>query len=219
MAVFNCKSFAVVKRCFRIKALLTYFVELTSELTSFSSSSSSSFSVPRPFNCWCAGELLIIDITHLTFGGNLSGNHAYSSVSGSMSSLRNEQYQLISYCRYNKFPYITPRSPIYMWTLKYRTCLNPLTPTVIQKLLEIIGGVRLCPSCSFATALDSDINQTTGSGGHLSMWENRCMHAAVCLLRAGQPRSAGDAAKLGQFIGQFSWVTGDPIGVKGLRNW
>ena len=46
---------------------------------------------------------------------------------------------------------------------------NPLTPTVIQKLLEIIGRVRLCPSCSFATALDSDINQTTGSGGHLSM--------------------------------------------------
>ena len=93
---------------------------------------------------------------------------------------------------------------------------NPLTPTVIQKLLKIIGRVRLCPSCSFATALDSDINQTTGSGGHLSMWENRCMHAAVCLLRAGQPRSAGDAAKSGQFIGQFSWVTGDPIGVKGL---
>ena len=99
--------------------------------------------------------------------------------------------------------------------------VNPLTPTVIQKLLEIIGRVRLCPSCSFATALDSDINQTTGSGGHLSMWENRCMHAAVCLLRAGQPRSTGDAAKLGQFIGQFSWVTGDPIGVKGLmvRPW
>ena len=85
-----------------------------------------------------------------------------------------------------------------------------------KKLLGIIGRVRLCPSCSFATALDSDINQTTGSGGHLSMWENRCMHAAVCLLRAGQPRSAGDAAKLGQFIGQFSWVAGDPIGVKGL---
>ena len=44
------------------------------------------------------------------------------------------------------------------------------------------------------------------------------MHAAVCLLRAGQPRSAGDATKLGQFIGQFSWVTGDPIGIKGLTN-
>ena len=42
------------------------------------------------------------------------------------------------------------------------------------------------------------------------------MHAAVCLLRAGQPRSTGDAAKLGQFIGQFSWVTGHPIGLKGL---
>ena len=47
--------------------------------------------------------------------------------------------------------------------------INPLTSTVIQKLLEIIGRVRLCPSCSFATALDLDINQTTGSGGHLSM--------------------------------------------------
>ena len=40
------------------------------------------------------------------------------------------------------------------------------------------------------------------------------MHAAVCLLRAGQPRSAGDAAKLGQFIGQFALVTGDPIGLE-----
>ena len=103
--------------------------------------------------------------------------------------------------------------------IKQQTCKhdNPLTPTVTQKLLEIIGRVRLCPSCSFATALDSDINQTTGSGGHLSMWENRCMHAAVCLLRASQPRSAGDTAKLGQFIGQFSWVTDDPIGVEGLN--
>ena len=96
------------------------------------------------------------------------------------------------------------------------TIFNPLRPTAIQKLLEIIGRVRLYPSCSFATALDSDMNQTTGSGGHLNMWENQCMHAAVCLLRAGQPRSAGNAAKLGQFIGQFSWVTGNSIGLKGL---
>ena len=94
--------------------------------------------------------------------------------------------------------------------------INPLRPTAIQKLLEFIGRVRLYPSCSFATALDADTNQTTGSGGHLSMWENRCMHAAVCLLSAGQPRSVGDAEKLGQFMGQFSWVTGDPIGLKGL---
>ena len=43
-------------------------------------------------------------------------------------------------------------------------------------------------------------------------------YAAVCLLRAGQPRSAGDAAKLGQFVGQFSWVTGDPIVLKGISN-
>ena len=48
--------------------------------------------------------------------------------------------------------------------------LNPLRPTAIQKLLEIIGRVRLYSSGSFATALDSeDINQTTGSGGNLSM--------------------------------------------------
>ena len=59
---------------------------------------------------------------------------------------------------------------------------NPYRPTAIQELLEIIGRVRLWPSCSFATALDSDINQTTGSGGHLSMWENRCMHA--CCVQA-----------------------------------
>ena len=93
---------------------------------------------------------------------------------------------------------------------------NPLTTTAIQKLLEMIGRVRLCPSYSFATALDSDINQTAGSGGYLSMWENRCMHGTVCLLRAGQPRRAGAAAKSGQFVGQFSWVTGDPIVDKGL---
>ena len=92
--------------------------------------------------------------------------------------------------------------------------VNPLGPTAIQKLLEIIDRVHLYPS--FVTALDSDMNQTTGSGGHPSMWENRCMHASVCRLHAGQPRSAGDAAKLGQFLGKFSWVTGDPIGIEGL---
>ena len=31
------------------------------------------------------------------------------------------------------------------------------------------------------------------------------MHATVCLLRAGQPRRPGDAAKSGHFEGQFSW--------------
>ena len=45
------------------------------------------------------------------------------------------------------------------------------------------------------------------------------MHATVCLLRAGQRRRAGDAAKSGQFRGQFSWVTGDPMGVKGLKKY
>ena len=33
------------------------------------------------------------------------------------------------------------------------------------------------------------------------MWENQCMHATVCLLRAGEPRWSGKAAKSGQFKG------------------
>ena len=43
------------------------------------------------------------------------------------------------------------------------------------------------------------------------------MHAAVCLLRAGQPKSAGNGTKSGQFVGQFSWVTGVPIGIINLN--
>ena len=46
--------------------------------------------------------------------------------------------------------------------------LNPLRLTAIQKLLEMIGRVRLYPCVLVATALDSDINQTAGSGDHLS---------------------------------------------------
>ena len=42
------------------------------------------------------------------------------------------------------------------------------------------------------------------------------MHVTVCLLRADRPTHVGDAAKSGQFIGQLLWVTGDPIGLKGL---
>ena len=42
------------------------------------------------------------------------------------------------------------------------------------------------------------------------------MHAAVFLLRAGQPKRAGDAAKSGEFLGEFSWVEFDSVGVRGL---
>ena len=42
------------------------------------------------------------------------------------------------------------------------------------------------------------------------------MQATVCLLRAGQPKRTGDAAKSGEFIGQFLWVEFDPMGVRGL---
>ena len=69
---------------------------------------------------------------------------------------------------------------------------NPLRPTAIQKLLEIIGRVRLYPSCSFTTALDSDINQTTGSGGHLSICEkiDVCMPQCVCCVQASPEAQA-----------------------------
>ena len=94
--------------------------------------------------------------------------------------------------------------------------INPLRPVAISKPLKRNGKSAYILACSLATAPDSDINQTAGSGGVLSMWENRCMHATVYLLRAGQRRRAGDTAKSGQFIGQFTWVTGDPIGLKEL---
>ena len=42
------------------------------------------------------------------------------------------------------------------------------------------------------------------------------MYATVCLLRAGQPKCAGDAAKSWEFLGEFSWVEYDPKGIKGL---
>ena len=95
---------------------------------------------------------------------------------------------------------------------------NPLRPTAIQKLLEMIGRVRLCSSYSFAIALDLNINQTAA---RVVIWVcekiDVCMPQCVCCV-AGQPRRAGAAAKSGQFVGQFSWVTGDPTGLKGLRN-
>ena len=42
------------------------------------------------------------------------------------------------------------------------------------------------------------------------------MHAAVCLLHAGQLKHAGDVAKSGEFLGELSWVEFDPMGVRGL---
>ena len=66
---------------------------------------------------------------------------------------------------------------------------NPLMPVAISKWLEMIGRSAYILDCTFTTALHSDINQTAGLG-----W----------------------SAKSGQFIGQFTWVKGDPVGVKGL---
>ena len=89
-------------------------------------------------------------------------------------------------------------------------------PAVVSKPLEMIGSPTYVLACQEPTAPDSDINQTAGSPGRPSMWKNRCMHAAVCLLHAGQLKRTGDAAKSGEFLGEFSWVEFDPMGVRGL---
>ena len=59
--------------------------------------------------------------------------------------------------------------------------------------------------------------------GWSSEYVTKSMHAChtiatVCLLHAGQWKRAGDAAKSGAFIGEFLWVTYDPIAVKGLKD-
>ena len=68
----------------------------------------------------------------------------------------------------------------------YMYIFNPLTPTAIQKLLEIIDRVRLYPSCSFATALDSDINQTTRLGWS-SEYVRKSMYACRSVSVACRP--------------------------------
>ena len=52
---------------------------------------------------------------------------------------------------------------------KTSTSFNPLTPVSISKQLEMIGRSAYILAFSIVTALHSDINQTAGSGGHLSM--------------------------------------------------
>ena len=47
--------------------------------------------------------------------------------------------------------------------------VNPLTPVAISKSQEMIGRSAYILACSITTALHSDINQTAGSRGHLSM--------------------------------------------------
>ena len=99
---------------------------------------------------------------------------------------------------------------IHSWALYY----NPLTMVAISKLLEMIDRSTCILACSIKSALKSYINQNAGSGGHLSMFNNRRMHTTVCLLHAEQPKH--NTAKSGEFIGELSWVVHDPITVKGL---
>ena len=43
------------------------------------------------------------------------------------------------------------------------------------------------------------------------------MQAAVCLLHEGQLNRAGDVAKLGEFLGEFSWEELFTMDVRGLK--
>ena len=43
------------------------------------------------------------------------------------------------------------------------------------------------------------------------------MHAAVCLLHAGQLKGASDVGKSREFLGEFSWVEFDAMSVRGLN--
>ena len=110
------------------------------------------------------------------------------------SSERKSIALLVLQCRYACVPsaYCWTPAPALPATTTY-VMFNPLTTVAISKLLETIGKSAYILACSIATALHSDIDQTAGLSGHLSMWENRCIHAqCVC---AGRPRRAGDAAK------------------------
>ena len=137
------------------------------------------------------------------------------------------------YQQENKENYI-PVKTLYSWLIFEAFCsqkfievnhlqplphrVNPLTSAAVSKPLEVIGSPTYVLACQEPTAPDSDINQTAGSPGRPSMWKNRCMHAAVCLLHAGQLNRAGDGAKSGEFLGEFYWEELFPLDVRGLFN-
>ena len=102
------------------------------------------------------------------------------------------------------------------WCYASWTSVNPLTTAAISELLEMIGKSSYFLVSARSTALHSGIIQTAGTHDALSMWENRCMHATACLLRAGQPKRDAGVTKSGEFPGEFSWVVYDPMVVRGL---
>ena len=57
----------------------------------------------------------------------------------------------------------------------YMCVINPFRPTAISKLLEMFGRSTYVLTYLFVTALDSDINQSAGSGGHL----HRCIERSL----------------------------------------
>ena len=102
-----------------------------------------------------------------------------------------------------------------LYNLIDETLYNPSTTVATSKLLEMIGRSVDILTCRIATALHLDINQTAGSGKS-SEYVRKSMRA--CYSVCCQPRRAGDAAKSGQFIGQFSWDRFVQTVVRGLLN-
>ena len=103
-----------------------------------------------------------------------------------------------------------------LFSMTDKALYNPLTTAAISELLEMIGKSSYFLVSARSTALHSGIIQTAGTHDALSMWENRCMHATACLLRAGQPKRDAGVTKSGEFPGEFSWVVYDPMVVRGL---
>ena len=67
--------------------------------------------------------------------------------------------------------------------------INPFTSVAISKLLEMISRFTYVLGCSITNALHSDINQTAGSGGHLSV--RKMMHACYSVSAACRPAEMG----------------------------
>ena len=79
----------------------------------------------------------------------------------------------------------------------------------------MIGRVRLYPRLLVATALDLDINQTTGTGDH--EYVRKSMHTCHSVSVACRPaEKRWRRGELGSIHRSILVVTGDPIGRKGL---
>ena len=90
------------------------------------------------------------------------------------------------------------------------TSYNPLTPTAVSKPLEMIGSPTYVLTCQEPTAPDSDITRLLVV--QVCDKIDACMPHCVCCMQA-----SSNAAKSGEFLGEFSLVEFDPMGIRGLK--